>query len=70
MKFEMSTSAHHFRTTHIDIRYHYVREVFESCEIDVHYNPTQNMTADIFAKTISMAAYRRHLEKMGVGVPR
>ena len=38
------------RTKHIDVRFHYVREMIENKQIVVQYKPTQDMIADILTK--------------------
>lgn len=42
----------HKRTKHIDIRYHYIREKYESGEILIEYVPTEMQKADIFTKAL------------------
>jgi hypothetical protein len=38
------------RTKHIDVRFHYVREMIENKQIIVEYRPTKEMVADILTK--------------------
>jgi hypothetical protein len=38
------------RTKHIDVRFHYVREMIENKQIVVQYKPTKEMIADILTK--------------------
>ena len=40
----------HPRTKHIDIKFHYVREVIEKKKMDLFYRPTEYMIADIMTK--------------------
>lgn len=37
----------HFRTKHIDIRHHFIRELVEDGDIKLHYIPTDKQLADI-----------------------
>ena len=47
----------HQRTKHIDIQYHYVRELVESGAITIEYCPTKLMLADILTKPLSKAVF-------------
>ena len=41
------------RTKHIDIRYHYTRDMVESGQIELEYIPTTEMVADCFTKPVT-----------------
>jgi hypothetical protein len=43
----------HDRTKHIDIRYHFIREMMESGEIDIKYKMSEEMLADLLTKGMS-----------------
>ena len=52
------------RTKHIDVRFHYVREMIENKQIVVQYKPTKEMVADILTKATSKPIFtqlRPHL---------
>ena len=49
----------HDRTKHIDIRYHFVRELVEALKIDVVYINTKDMVADLMTKAVSVAIFQR-----------
>ena len=38
------------RSKHIDIRYHFIREVLNKGYITLHYCPTSDMVADVLTK--------------------
>ena len=42
----------HKRTKHIDIKYHYIREVVENGNLKLEYVPTEQQSADIFTKAL------------------
>lgn len=42
----------HNRTKHIDVRYHFLREVVQNGEIDIRYMPTNRMPADFLTKAL------------------
>ncbi|MGV7994806.1 Ty1/Copia family ribonuclease HI, partial [Mycobacterium kansasii] len=42
----------HSRTKHIDIRFHYIRELVEGKIISLEYIPTEDQRADIFTKPL------------------
>ena len=54
------------RAKHIEIRYHYVRDMREKGEIDQIYEPTATMTADVLTKALPMDRHWEHTTNMGV----
>lgn len=42
----------HSRTKHIDIRYHFIRELVESGTVQIDHITTENQIADIFTKVL------------------
>ena len=46
-------AQHHGRSKHIDIKYHFVREVVENEMIKLKYCPTKEMIADILTKGLN-----------------
>ena len=47
----------HDRTKHIDIRYHFVRELVENMQISVVYIETKQMIADLLTKAVSRVVH-------------
>ena len=47
----------HGRTKHIDIRYHFVRELAENMQIPVVYIETKQMIADLLTKAVSRVVH-------------
>ena len=43
---------YHVRTKHIDIHFHFICQVVASRAVDIHYCPTDDMTADILTKVL------------------
>lgn len=62
----MRNPVHHSRTKHIDIRYHYVRQVFEKGDIDVNYIPTNEMVADVLTKGLPKPGHEKCIKGLGV----
>ena len=56
---------HHSRTKHIDVQYHYVREIAEDDLIEPSYVPTSDMIADILTKSIKSAIFLHLRNKLG-----
>jgi hypothetical protein len=44
--------AHHKRSKHIDIRYHYIREMVDNEHITIHHVGTQDQAADMLTKPL------------------
>ena len=55
----------HARTKHIDIRYHWVREVIERGDITLDYLETARMPADAFTKALARARLNALIETFG-----
>lgn len=60
--------VHHPRTKHIDIRYHFVRELIEEGVITTNYLCTGDMIADIFTKNVTKAKHIRFTSMMGLSI--
>ena len=50
----------HSRTKHIDIRHHFIRELYESREITLDYCSTSTMYADCLTKPLATVAFLQH----------
>jgi hypothetical protein len=44
--------VHHRRTKHIDIKFHYIRELIARGEIQLEYIPTEKQLADLLTKPL------------------
>lgn len=55
------------RLKHVDIRYHFVKELIRNNKICVKYINTNDQPADIFTKALSRELVVRHLKKCCVG---
>ena len=54
----------HDRTEHIDIRYHFVRELVEGLKIDIVYIQTKEMIADLLTKVVSKNVFEALIGKL------
>ena len=59
-------SQSHGRSKHVDIKYHFVREQVERETIKVTYCKTEEMTADIFTKSILNYQFKRLRTQLGM----
>ena len=57
----------HSRTKHIDVQYHYIREVVEDGLVQISYVPTSEMAADILTKPLTKVAFERCRTLLGMG---
>ena len=48
------------RTKHMDIRYHYVRELVQRKQLSVTYCPSSQMTADMLTKPLDIKTFLSH----------
>ncbi|KAJ3475523.1 hypothetical protein NLI96_g11784 [Meripilus lineatus] len=57
----------HSRTKHIDIRYHFIRNVVELKYVQTYYCPTDEMVADILTKGLPLPKAKLFTSLMGLG---
>ncbi|MCO5556773.1 hypothetical protein L7F22_010325 [Adiantum nelumboides] len=57
----------HARTKHIEVQYHFVRELILDGEVEMEYCPTMDNCADIFTKVLGSKTLERHFHQIGVG---
>ena len=48
------------RTKHIDVRYHFIRELVERKVLNIQYTESSNQYADILTKPLGLEAFARH----------
>ena len=58
----------HTRSKHIDVQYHYVRELLESNTISIEYVRTSEMAADCLTKPLKQGLLRNNLDILGLKV--
>lgn len=56
----------HKRSKHIDVKYHFVRDLYLKSEIDVKYVKSEDQTADIFTKALAKPRFMYLKEKLGL----
>ncbi|UYV81557.1 hypothetical protein LAZ67_20001540 [Cordylochernes scorpioides] len=54
------------RCRHINRKYHFLRDCFESRDICLLYKPSQDLEADIFTKDLSRDQMKKHLESLSI----
>jgi hypothetical protein len=52
----------HNRTKHIDVRYHYIRQLAVYGKVTIDYIPTESMLADILTKPLAVTAFKRCIQ--------
>ncbi|UYV67436.1 hypothetical protein LAZ67_5000602 [Cordylochernes scorpioides] len=54
------------RCRHINRKYHFLRDCYESRDICLLYKPSQDLEADIFTKDLSRDQMKKHLESLSI----
>ncbi|UYV65986.1 hypothetical protein LAZ67_3006070 [Cordylochernes scorpioides] len=54
------------RCRHINRKYHFLRDCYESRDIFLLYKPSQDLEADIFTKDLSRDQMKKHLENLSI----
>lgn len=58
--------VYHSRTKHIDIRYHFIRDVVSRGEINIEHVSTHDMVADILTKALPRQLHYEFCDKIGL----
>ncbi|GKD90227.1 retrovirus-related pol polyprotein from transposon TNT 1-94, partial [Tanacetum coccineum] len=56
----------YFRTKHIDIRYHFIKDHILKGDIELHFIPTKYQLADIFTKPLDEPTFTRLKAELGM----
>jgi len=56
----------HSQSKHIDVQYHYVRELLEEGTIAVEYVPTSKMAADYLTRPLKKGQLKANLDILGL----
>ena len=64
--FIASNPVTELRSKHIDIRYHYIREVHDKGIVDVFYIDENNNPADIFTKNLGAVKFLKFRSQLGL----
>jgi hypothetical protein len=59
----------HYRTKHIDVQYHFIRERVADGTIDLQYLATDQMVADILTKASPPVTHLKHCHSFGLFIP-
>ena len=62
----MRNPIYHSRTKHIDIKHHFVREIFQRGELDVKYVSTDQMIAEMLTISLFGPNHRKCTSELGV----
>ena len=62
----INSGANSLRGKHIEIQYHYIRDIIQKEEIEVSYIPTSDMIADPMTKGIPVEKFVKHVSLMGL----
>jgi hypothetical protein len=56
----------HDKSKHIEIRYHYIRDMVQRGAIKLHYVGTDEQVADVLTKPLSRVKFEHFRDKLGV----
>ena len=62
----IKTPEQHKRTKHIDVQYHYIREIVAEGLASIKYVPTTGMIADLFTTPLPAKTFERLREQIGL----
>ena len=57
----------HSRTKHINLQYHFIREVVDEGKINVKYIPTAKNVTNVFMKSLARPKFEVFIEGLGLG---
>ncbi len=61
-----NNNIQHGRTKHIDIKYHYTKDLVAAGKVHLHYCPTTEMVADALTKPLQKDTFEKHKSDLGV----
>lgn len=61
-----SNPKYHARSKHINVKYHFLRDLVTTGAVVLNWIPTQTMTADVLTKPLSAVLHTRHTKAMGL----
>ena len=56
----------HDRSKHIDLKYHYIRDIVQKGVVKLQYTSTDEQVADIFTKPLARVKFAYFRERLGV----
>ena len=56
----------HQRSKHIDVKYHFIRNLYEKGEINVKYVRSEEQAADVFTKVLTKPRFMHMKAKLGL----
>jgi hypothetical protein len=62
----VSNPVFHNKSKHVDIRYHFCREIAAKGLIETKYLPTAEMPADLLTKSLGSVKHHRFVDKLGI----
>ena len=62
----MANPEFHLKSKHIDVRYHYTRELLDEGTIKVEYVPTSEIAADCLTKPLKRTQFETNLKALGL----
>ena len=62
----INNGANSSKGKHIEIHYHYIRDIIQKAEIEVSYIPPSDMIADPMIKRIATEKFVKHVSLMGL----
>ena len=58
--------VYYSKQKHIDVQYHFIRELVQSKQIKLTYCPTETMTADLFTKPLVRSRFQHFRNELGL----
>ena len=56
----------HDKTKHIEVRYHYIKDMVQKVVVNLKYVPTEEQVADVLTKPLSHVKFEYFRDKIGV----
>ncbi|MCO5579952.1 hypothetical protein L7F22_033819 [Adiantum nelumboides] len=65
-QFQASNPKHSEKTKHVDLKYHFIRELVESKKLELEHTSTQTMWADFLTKALPADKHKECSEQVGL----
>ena len=56
----------HYKSNHIEIKYHYIRDMVQRGDVKLQYVPTEEQVVDVLIKPLPCVKFEHFLDNVGV----
>ena len=66
LRWREKTLVFHDKSNHIEVRYHFIRDMVQKGAVKLKYVPTEEQVADVLTKALARVKFEYFRDKLGV----